>query len=350
LAAHGDWFFDFSVDLTKKQSDDPLYNAVGPTPEPWALPSVTGARPAGFVTKRTGVGWEGVSTRIEVPGRENLFVVVIRSRSRPDAIIAMGSVPFIMPDPVTSATPASVWDPVLGTLGSPFAGSLPGTSWTIPLPWDSVLDPIHAVGRVEPVLGPSSAGASLKTETTATAPAKKLSVQWAELKAYLSDKASEWKEWVVTLATTSAMGQQIVVGESRIDAACGSLKECLARIDKSLTERFLPPKRVETVAPPAPVVVTPPVTRPPRITVYSMVSCMPCKGLAAHLVALGLKEGTDFFKKDIVADTAAARELALLQGNDDGAVPFTVIGSDTLSGFDATRLDALLRKNGWLKG
>jgi hypothetical protein len=67
-------------------------------------------------------------------------------------------------------------------------------------------------------------------------------------------------------------------------------------------------------------------------------------------VALGLKEGTDFFKKDIVADTAAARELALLQGNDDGAVPFTVIGSDTLSGFDATRLDALLRKNGWLKG
>ena len=76
-----------------------------------------------------------------------------------------------------------------------------------------------------------------------------------------------------------------------------------------------------------------------KVTVFGFDACPYCRRLEAYLRA----EGIDYVNMDVANNPAAKREFQRLGG---GGVPLTIVGTESVRGFDAGRMGEFLREHG----
>ena len=76
-----------------------------------------------------------------------------------------------------------------------------------------------------------------------------------------------------------------------------------------------------------------------KVTVFGFDGCPYCRKLTAYLRA----EGIDYVNMDVEHNPSAKREFRRLGG---GGVPLTIVGSESVHGFNAAMMSEFLREHG----
>lgn len=79
----------------------------------------------------------------------------------------------------------------------------------------------------------------------------------------------------------------------------------------------------------------------PTVTILSTIRCGVCKKAKTYLS----KKGVAFREYDVERSEAERREYKRLNGK---GVPIILVGDQRMDGFDRSKLEAILRKNGFL--
>jgi glutaredoxin len=76
-----------------------------------------------------------------------------------------------------------------------------------------------------------------------------------------------------------------------------------------------------------------------RVTIYTVTGCPFCARAKAWLT----EQGVDFEERDTAKDERWVDKVIELTGH--GAVPVTLMGGDTIVGYDVPKLEAALKKS-----